>query len=494
MTKDVIALTPRMPDTMALLAGLYAGGPDLAVHTLAEGAVIQLRTPGGRPLVSVESPVIVHTPGEAQRLLGPHVAAPDVPFWWTEARASTAVPEAEDLAGSVCGRLTLLLGGATWPPDAATVEVVGVPDGPGDPDGPGEPDDSDGPDGPNSRATPEVTAHPAPDGALPAVDVLTDSTAVVLADRPVVALTAWLSQVLRATADSGRALHLVTPAHARLSLPLRTALTGPPNRWVAQAPDGSYYDGLSGAVLRWHEGTFAPALDDDGAAVAADGFAPPEPPAEQQLTLSVRTLHAPAADLVLGRPLETAWRHLTGAAPAGWGTAEPVNLPWSCRRLTSLARDRAPAPSHLLAVGAPDRPALADLRVRRTRTGVAEEATLTLGYAADEQPPLDALEALADALVAGPGLDTMLVTLRRARRDLTVPARLEGAPVPVSFTLGPTDVRTIGAAHARRPPLPLSPAPLGPATGPALHYRLGDGTRPDAWNDLETLTGHLRNT
>ncbi|GHC48915.1 DUF6177 family protein [Streptomyces flavofungini] len=470
MTKDVIALTPEMPDAMALLAGLHAGGPELSVHSLAEGAVVQLRTPDGRPLVSVEAPVLVQTPGEAQRLLDSQVEAPDVPFWWTEVRASTAVAEAADLAGSFCGRLTLLLGGTTWPPEAATVGVVHTAEGPT-----GE------------------EAGPEPEGALPAVDILTDSTAVVLADRPVVALTAWLSEVLRATADAGRALHIVTPSRSRLSLSLRTALTGPPNRWVVQAPQGGYYDGLSGAVLHWRDGTFTPALDDDGETVAAKGFTPPAPPSEQQLTLSVRTHHTPDSDLVLGRSLETAWHHLTGAAPAGWGTAEPVNLPWSRRQLTALARDRAPAPSHLLAVGHPGRPAIASLRVSRTKSGVAEEASLTLGYTADESPPLDTLETLAGALASEHGLSTLLITLRRSRHDLTVPAHLEGPPIPVSFTLGAADVQAVGLDHARRPPLPQPPTSLGLTAAPALHYRLSDGTSPDAWTDLEALSRHLRN-
>lgn len=472
MTKDVIALTPRMPDAMALVAGLHAGGPGLDVHPVADGAVVLLRTPGGRPLVSVEAPVIVHTPGEAQRLLGPEVDAPDVPFWWTETRASTAVPEAEALAGSLCGRLTLLLGGTTWPPDAATVGVVRVPDGPDDVG---------------------ATAHPTPDGALPAVDVLTESTAVVLADRPVLALTAWLSDVLRSAAAADLAVHFVTPPHVRLSLPLRTALTGPPNRWVVQDPDTGYYDGLTGTVLRWQDGTFAPERPEDGGTAVAGGFMPSGPPtAEHRLTVSLRTHHAPDAGLVLGRSLEAAWRHLTGAAPAGWGTAEPINLPWSPRQLTSLARDRAPAPSHFLAVGHPDRPALATLRVTRTKSGVAEDVTLALGYAADEAPPLSAVEPLAAALVAEHGLTTMLVTLSPARRDLTVPARFEHPPLPVSFTLGVADVRAVGLDHARRPPLPHGPVSLGSAAAPALHYGMDNGTEPGTWADVETLLRHLR--
>ncbi|WP_446461003.1 DUF6177 family protein [Streptomyces sp. BRA346] len=50
------------------------------------------------------------------------------------------------------------------------------------------------------------------------------------------------------------------------------------------------------------------------------------------------------------------WHHLTGAPPAGWSTAEPVNLPWSTRQLTDLARQRAPQPTWLIAVGHTDRP------------------------------------------------------------------------------------------------------------------------------------------
>lgn len=93
MTKDVIALTPKMPDVGTLLAGLHAGGPDLGVATDADGAVIQLCGPGGRPLVSIEAPILVHTPGEAERLLGARPKdVPSAPLWWTEARASTAIP------------------------------------------------------------------------------------------------------------------------------------------------------------------------------------------------------------------------------------------------------------------------------------------------------------------------------------------------------------------------------------------------------------------
>ncbi|MGA4839613.1 DUF6177 family protein [Streptomyces sp. G45] len=472
MTHDVIALTPAMPDAKTVVAGLLAGGPDLEVRTLAEGAVVQLCAPDGRTLVSVEAPVLVHTPGEAQRLLGVDVSVPDGPFWWTEARASLAVEEAERLAGSFAGRLATVLGGSVWPPGAAHTDVVTV-----------------APDGPLGEA-------PGPAVTPPAVDALTDEAAVVIQDRPVIAMSTWLSDALREATAADRALQIVTPPHTRLTLPARLALQGHPNRWVVQHPDHGYYDGLSGAELDWRDGAFGPIRDDDGTVRLAEAFRPAPDAGERQLILGIRTRHDPDEDLVLGGALDTAFRHLTGAPPAGLSTAEPVNLPWSPRQLTALARRRAPRPTWLMAVGGParpTRPALATLDVTRTRAGVEEDITLAVGHGAQDPPPAaEDIARLAEALAAEHGLVSLLTSLRSARRDLTVPARWEAPPVPLAFTLGPDAVRDIGLTRAQRPPLDVAPARLGPAAAPALHYPLGDGRDPAAWDALRVLTGHLK--
>lgn len=463
MTKDVIALTPTMPDLPTLLAGLYAGGPDLGVNPLADGAVVQLCAPDGRPLVSVEAPILIRVPGEAARLLEHPVG--DQPVWWTEARASTAVSEAGRLAGSFAGRLATVLGGTVWPPEAATTDVVSL--------------------------TTDISAIPAPATGAPAVDLLTDSTAVVIQDRPLVAMTSWLSDALRTTAATDRALQIVTPPTARLTLPTRSALRGLPNRWVVQDPEHGYYDGLSGAVLHWKGGTFTPVRDDKGNTRSAEAFTARADNSDRQLVLTLRTRHAADEDLVLGHALETAFRHLTGAPPAGWSTAEPVNLPWSTRQLTELARARAPHPTWLIVVGHPDRPALATERVLRTPSGVEEDITLALGYSGDETPPLDAIENLATELDAQHGLVTLLTALCVARRDLTVPARLEHPPIPVTFTLGHDEAERIGPARAEHPPQGAA-VRLGRTARTALHYTLGDGTDPQAWTTFQRLTRHLK--
>lgn len=477
MTKDVIALTPTMPDINTLLAGLFAGGPGLGINSLAEGAVVQLCAPNGRPLVSVEAPLLIQVPGEAQRLLGAEAAAPDGPYWWTEARASTAVEEGERLAGSFAGRLAAVLGGTVWPPDVAHTDVVPL--------------------------TPETaTAAPAPEATPPAVDVLTDKAAVVIQDRPVVAMTSWLADALRTAAAGDRALQIVTPPHTSLTLPTRNALHGPPNRWVVQDPGCGYYDGLSGVQLHWNEGHFAPVESTDGNPRIAEAFKPkaePEPesasnPAvERQLLLSLHTTHPADEHLLLGGALEAAWQALTGTSPAGWSTAEPIALPWSRRQLTELARTRAQknTPTWLTTIGTPDRPAIATTRITHTTAGIEEHITLTLGYAPDEAPPLDTIAPLAETLATDHGLASMLTSLRTARRDLTIPPRFEAPPIPLSFTLGSDAVNDIGLTHANRPHLSLRPVPLGPAAHPTLHYPLSDGTDPTAWTTFQQLTQHL---
>jgi hypothetical protein len=472
MTKDVIALTERMPDAWSVLAGLLAGGPELQVRSVAEGAVIQLCDAEGRPLVSVEAPLQLHVPAEARRLLGVRGTGDGGPKWWTEARASTAVPGAERLAGVFAARLATLLGGTVWPPDA-----------PGT-DDPAHPVNTSG-----------ITAVPSPAAAQPAVDVLTDKVAVVLQDRPVVGMTGWLSEALRATLASGRALQIVTPRHCRLSLPTSTALTGPPTRWVVQDPGCGYYDGLTGAVLRWRDGAFRIATDTEatgGGTPVASAFTDAVRTAERQLLLRFRSVHRPDADLVLGGGLEAAWQTLTGGLPTGWGTAEPANLPWSRRGLTDLAYERAPRPTWTVVVGSADRPALASVRVSRTSEGVEEDVTLAVGFRGGEEPPVSAIADLASELTARHDLRTLLAHLREARADLTVPPRFQRPPVPFGFALGPAEAAEIGTDPAARPPLPTAPVRLGTAARPGYYYPLGDGESAEGWTALETLLRHLQ--
>ncbi|MFF1846668.1 DUF6177 family protein [Streptomyces sp. NPDC058232] len=470
MTKDVIALTRRMPDPLTVLAGLLSGGPDKLVETVGEDAVVRLCDEEGRPLVSVEAPLLVQVAGEAERLLG--ATAPAVPFWWIEARATTGIEEAERLAGTFAARLISLAGGSAWPPGAARSVAVVKTDG--------------------------VSVAPTPAAAQPAIDALTDKVAVVIQDRPVVAMTAWLSDAFRATADAELGLQIVTSPGTTLSPAVRNSLTGWPSRWVVQDERDGYYDGLSGAVLRWQNGMFAPveaadATPDDPRTPVAASFKEFADTGERQLAISFRTVHPADDRLVLGGALEAVWRELTGNPPAGWGTAEPANLPWSLRQLTDVAHDRSPAPTWVVVVGSPERPGLATVRISRTTGGVEEDVTLAFGYGAGEEPPVDALPRVAEILATRHHLQSMLIQIRKARRDLAVPPRFEGPGVPVAFVLGAEEVREMPGDRARRTPLSEPPVQLGPKTRPALYYPLpGDPSDLSGWQDFERLMRHLK--
>ncbi|WP_043267269.1 DUF6177 family protein [Streptomyces sp. CT34] len=470
MTKDVIALTQRMPDPGAILTGLLSGGPDKLVDTRGEGAVVRLCDSEGRPLVSVEAPLLVQVPGEAERLLG--ATAPPVPYWWTEARATTGVEEAERLAGTFAARLAALADGSTWPPEAARSLAVVETDG--------------------------VSIAPTPAAEQPAVDVLTDKVAVVIQDRPVLAMTAWLSDAFQTAATAELGLQVVTPPGTTLSPAARDSLSIWPSRWVVRDERDGYYDGLTGAVLRWQDGMFAPvpsaeATADDPRTPVAASYKEVTVTGERQLAVTFRTVHPAGEDLVLGGALETTWRELTGAPPAGWGTAEPANLPWSPRQITDLARERAPEPTWAVAVGSPDRPGLATVRISRTKAGVEEDVTLMFGYGPDEQPPVEALPRVAEVLATRHRLQSMLVQLRKARRDLAVSPRFEGPGVPVAFVLGAEEVRQMPDDRARRTPLSQPPVPLGPKTRPAMYYALpGDPSDLSGWQDFERLMRHLK--
>jgi hypothetical protein len=434
-----------MPDPLTLLAGLHAGGPELRVERAAGGAAVRLCAAYGRALVAVEAPCLVQVPGEAARLLGPDMAC-DAPFWWTEVRAVTSVEEAGRLAGSVAGRLTAVLGGATWPRDVAHTGVVTVPPA-------GIPEDQASPDAP---------------------DIVTDRAAVVLQDRPVIAATTWLTHALRTATATGRELQIVTPPGARLTMPTRGLLTRLPSRWVVRDPGDGYYDGLTGAVLHWHEGRFTPvavAEESGSTASAFDGPHTAGDDGEKQLVLSIRTTHPADEHLLLGGALEAACVALTGVAPLGWSTAEPVNLPWSTRQLTELARARArrSAATWLVAVGDPARPAIATLRVAHTPAGIEEHVGLAVGYSSGRALPVDAVTGLAEILATRHGLTSMHVHRRAAPAELTIRPRREAPATPVAFTLGPDAVQAAGRAAAEgvADPRPLR---LGPASRPALHY------------------------
>jgi Family of unknown function (DUF6177) len=324
----------------------------------------------------------------------------------------------------------------------------------------------------------------------PAVDVLTDRVAVVLQERPVVPLTAWLADAVRTCADAGRGLQVVTPPSARLTTPLRFALDGPDTRWVIHdRGGGTCFDGLSGRRLHWDGAAFVPTpADGTGGRALAPEFVEPGPAVGWQLVLDVRVRHTATATARLGGALEALGTALTGQPPQGWGTAEPATEPWDAERLTALARRRAPDPTLLVVVGGSERRAVGTLRVARAASGVDEIVTLVVGY--PDQVRLDALPEAAEGVSERATLVSMLAQLCPGRVDTTWEPRLRGLPVPVGMAVGPEEVERLGLDHAMAAPVPAV-RPLGKGRHPAVWFQLGDATTPAGWEHLTAVLRHF---
>ncbi|WP_231329653.1 DUF6177 family protein [Actinomadura graeca] len=308
------------------------------------------------------------------------------------------------------------------------------------------------------------------------VDAMTDRAMVVLQDRPVVPLSAWLARAVADCVGSGRTLQLVTPLDSRLSLPLRTTAAGTGVLWVVRNGDG-YYEGLTGRPLKWSGAAFVPVPE---ARDYAPGFTTrPTAPIGSQLTLVYRVRHG--ADGDLGGPVEHLLTLLTGKAPAGVGPAEPLEHPWRGDRLTEYARARSA--SRLLVIGDGPRPAQAICDFTTTEGGgVAEVTTVTIGYAPADPPPLGHLSSLVGALAAGQPVASLFVQLNPGRADLTTEPRWTGAAAPVALAV----TGTVGGPDG------IPGRQVGPPHAPMTLFPLGDGRSPEGWQRHRLLMRHLQ--
>jgi hypothetical protein len=118
VTRDIVALLAVAPDVHDVAAALLAAGERFHIRSAAAGAVVQLCDDRGRPLVSIEVPVLVRVPGEVERLLGDRVAGMPPPLWWVETRAPSGREGAERLARRFAETLAGRCRGVVWPPEA----------------------------------------------------------------------------------------------------------------------------------------------------------------------------------------------------------------------------------------------------------------------------------------------------------------------------------------------------------------------------------------
>ncbi|WP_214407018.1 DUF6177 family protein [Pseudonocardia lacus] len=318
-----------------------------------------------------------------------------------------------------------------------------------------------------------------PERPHPAADRVTPEALVVEQARAVVGLSTWLAGAAVAARESRRLLQVLTPSDSRITYPLELLFGAGGGQWVVRDGAG-FRDGFVGVPVGWDGARFAP----------VEGAVPPVRPLDPalgSLEVQVTTLHPATAELQLGASTEAVAMALTGAAPLGWGTAEPATQPWSPREVTGFCRDRAPDPTALVVVaGEPGRRAVGRLQVSPVTTGVLEEVRLA-GPAAGAVAQ-DSIDELVEDL-AGIAR-SMIVAVHPTRSDGTRPSTVSPPAVPYGVLIGPSVLADRGVDHAREAPA-TTVRVIGRRSGdPACWCRL-DGGPATSFERLDAVLRHF---
>jgi hypothetical protein len=331
----------------------------------------------------------------------------------------------------------------------------------------------------------------------PGVDLITEKVAVVMQDRPVVGMSAWLSDALTSAKMSGRDLQLVTPKGSALTWPVRSTLfKGIYSKWVVTGDDGEYFDGVNGVRLKWDGDQFiarSPAKPgEQNSDIHPDYVVQEEPFGQLQFTVRVR--HKPVESLVLGRVAEQLFTATTGSGPAGWSTSEPVTQPWSPEALTEYCRDRAPDPTWLILAGQPGaefKPSFGTLDVRRTKSGVDETVTLAVTQEGMDFPNVNKVGEWIDEIADDFELISAMVMGSYGEADGTYRPRFVGMACPIGVAAGNEAVRASSVAEMVKVDGISKALAIGPAHTPAIWYPIGDGRNPRDWEVYAKLVTKL---
>ncbi|GAA0585275.1 hypothetical protein HPO96_10355 [Kribbella sandramycini] len=324
----------------------------------------------------------------------------------------------------------------------------------------------------------------------PGVDLITEKVAVVMQDRPVIGMSAWLSDALISAKVEARDIQLVTPKTSRLTYPVRSKLfNGMFSRWVVTTDDGEYFDGLNGVRLKWNGEMFlarTPAEPGEEAEPTSDlhpDFVVKEVP-HCHLQLTVRVRHAPVASLVLGGVAERLFNGLTGGGPSGWSTSEPVTQLWNPTAMTDYCRGRAPSPTWLVLSGQPGpefKPAVGTLETRRTESGLDETITMSVAQPGLEQPSLEEIGQVVDDVADDYELISAAVVGAFGAADGTYQPRFLGMSSPMGIAAGNEAVGTKSVTDLLQVEGVKNAMAIGPAHNPALWYPIGNGQDPADW-------------
>jgi hypothetical protein len=338
---------------------------------------------------------------------------------------------------------------------------------------------------------------PNPVELSPAIDLRTDKVVVIMQDRPVVGMSAWLVDALAAAEAADLSLQLVTPATTRLTFAARTTLfMGRDSRWVVTEPNGEgAYDGLGGSKLKWDGQMFqAVAAGEQDKVDMSPTFAAVDLELPFQLMITARVRYQALETTVVGRAAEQLFKELTGAEPAGWGTAEPVSQPWNVSQLTSYCRRRAPKPTWLSVAGGKEGlSAMGAVEIHRRPAGLEEIITMAVSTP-DGLPDPAKIQGIADRLANTFTLVSFFAQGAHGNgTDTNAIPHWVGVPAPMAMAVGNDAIRGDGMAKALDMTgiAEITPVKIGPNASPAVYYPIGTGKNQLDWNIYSALLGRL---
>jgi hypothetical protein len=337
---------------------------------------------------------------------------------------------------------------------------------------------------------------PNPVELSPGIDVRTDKVVVIMQDRPVVGMSAWLVDALAAAEAEGLGVQLVTPSTTRLTFAVRSLLfIGRDSRWVVTEPDGEgAYDGLGGSKLKWDGQMFAAvAAGEQDKVDMSPTFVAVDLELPFQLLVTARVRYQALESTVVGKATEQLLKDLAGDEPSGWGTAEPVTQPWNVAQVTAYCRRRAPKPTWLAVVGGKDGlRATGSVEIHRRPAGLEEVITLAVATPAGLPSP-DEVQEIGAKLANAFTLVSFFAQGARGSTDTNAMPHWVGVPAPMAMAVGNDAVRGDGLVKAMDVTgiADITPVKIGPSGSPAVWYPIGDGKSQLDWNIYSQLLGRL---
>ncbi|WP_239647094.1 DUF6177 family protein [Nocardiopsis salina] len=292
MSLTLTALLEQPPGIDGLTRALVAAGPELRVRLVSDGAFVQLRDEDGHLVATVRAAEQQTTSAEAERVLDAELPG-DLPAqpWWVEARATTwgvARRGAGEVVRRLCASLVRHHGGVVHEPEYHPSIPGSVP-----------------------LATPTD----------PVTAAVTEHTAVLVEDRPLVPASTWVMEALAAHARERRGVQIVTSPGARVTRSLAELLTTPLIRWVV-AEGGGHRDGFSAEPLSW-DPAYGFVSPQPGTQRAFPPRSEPDPSEDEHLLkVSVKAIHPADPDVQLGSTVEFLAEGLVGGPPALMGANE----------------------------------------------------------------------------------------------------------------------------------------------------------------------------